>query len=302
MLSGKPSNATANATPNVTKNASRNATNVTSSQWESFGSLWKGQFDFYKYRGDNLTHVLTDDVQEILALLGTWKDAKLTQVKIFGSGIPDATTFMDYLRPVLNSLAIISITPVLLMDASIVRFFGKETLVTDSNYCQKLLFKMPEITVQEKPEITVQDAIKLRGKAIDNTWMHHDFVIIICEMNGRKLFVSMEKMTHAIVIQTAEDEKPLREKIQNMPRENVFNNPFQVDDCKDDRRLHQVMARLVSPSLNELARPYNLLLDNCQHFAQRLFEFVAHSKMYPNNVMCENVIFDSLKEKLLKTE
>ena len=63
-----------------------------------------------------------------------------------------------------------------------------------------------------------------------------------------------------------------------------------------------MLEHLVSPSLNELARTYNLLLDNCQHFAQRLFEFVARSKTYPNNKMCETVIFDSLKEKLLKTE
>ena len=217
-------NATARATPNPTKDASRNASNATSgiiNKWESFGALWKGQFDFYKYRGDNLTHVLTDDVQEVLTLLGPWKDAKLIQVKIFGSGIPDASSFLERLRMGLNPSAYgkagadMALGAISAPSASVSSASGRRT---------------------RKSELTLEEEFKLRGKAIDNTWMHHDFVVLVCEMNGKKLFVSMEKMTHAIVIQTAEDEKPLREKIQNMPRENVFNNPFQVDDCKNNLR------------------------------------------------------------------
>ena len=72
-------------------------------------------------------------------------------------------------------------------------------------------------------------------EAIDNSWIHHDIVLLTCPAaSGKNSLVTMEKMTHAIVIQIAEDEKTVREKIMTNPRVNFFHIPF--DDCKPNLR------------------------------------------------------------------
>ena len=75
--------ATTNATPNATKDASRVASNATSAainQFESFGSIWTKKFDLYRYKGDNLKHEVTDNVQDVHEFFGSFLDAKLIQV------------------------------------------------------------------------------------------------------------------------------------------------------------------------------------------------------------------------------
>ena len=47
----------------------------------------------------------------------------------------------------------------------------------------------------------------------------------------------------------------------------------------------------------ELPRTYNLLQDNCQHFAKRLFQTVAKMKKYPNKHKTTSAILESMKLK-----
>ena len=46
---------------------------------------------------------------------------------------------------------------------------------------------------------------------------------------------------------------------------------------------------------DELGKTYNLVLDNCQDFAQRLFETIAQSKKYPNKIKTTKAILESMK-------
>jgi len=72
--------ATANAAPNATKDASRNATGTkpgSVNKLETFGSIWTGKFDVYRYRGNNLTHILSDQIEDVLDLFASWSNARL---------------------------------------------------------------------------------------------------------------------------------------------------------------------------------------------------------------------------------
>jgi len=149
-------------------------------------------------------------------------------------------------------------------------------------------------------ELSSLDELQLRGQAVDHTWFHHDFLILECATDDGKVFLSLEKRKHAIVIQIADDEKLLKEKVQNASRGNVFHIAFEEDICKENLRLFDVIQHMMDS--NELTRTYNLPLDNCQHFAQRIFEFVANSKSYPDNKKTENAIYESLMERLLRND
>ena len=69
-----------------------------------------------------------------------------------------------------------------------------------------------------------------------------------------------------------------------------------------NNRVADVVEWLFSPANGELNRVYNLLMDNCQHFAERAFNYIALAKKYPSSAKTQDIIYESLKQKLTKTE
>ena len=120
-----------------------------------------------------------------------------------------------------------------------------------------------------------QNALKtdFGNQYFDNYSLSHEFVVI--ETSGG--FISIEKNTAGIIIQTDEDRNKVIYRIDGQERaENfgfkikekkklVFATPKYLWDLLDDINLE-----------NELKKEYNMLNNNCRHFAELIYETASN--------------------------
>ena len=151
-------------------------------------------------------------------------EAKIIKVQIYGSNIPDAAA------------AIVPAAAIATASVTAAAAFGVAAATANP-----VAFVAPTLTVAQAIRSAAHKTNLFH--AASSSVFHHDTVLFTCLFpNDDEFFVTLEKLTHGIVLQLARKKESVREHLigpdwKNMTqRENLFQEPLETGDCKPETR------------------------------------------------------------------
>ncbi|XP_052769624.1 uncharacterized protein LOC128209582 isoform X1 [Mya arenaria] len=146
---------------------------------------------------------------------------------------------------------------------------------------EKQFKKVPKLKGELDKEEIVRVYKCFHPMAITLDKAFHEYVIFRAKKNGTVFFHSIEKNSEEIVWQRSKDSKDVLYRLKNVARPS--GKVSEKSDVEGD--IHDLIDWLENES--QITRKYNVLYDNCQHFAASVYGAVNQFKAegMPEDIM-----------------